>query len=477
MELLLLPLAFSLVSLVTPKNLRKIVALLGALISVVIAIICWVNFQPDSFVEIYSNEQHSFFRMSYRLGYDGLSLAMVVLTNIVTFLILLSNYENDTASNKMYNTMVFLMQFALIGSFISYDLILFYIFWELALIPVFLLFFWFGEKDRKKTLITFFVYTFVGSLAMLFSIFYIGSLSSGSYDYESLLSIQMNTKTALTVSLGFLIAFSVKMPLFPFHTWQAETYTKSPMAGTMLLSALMLKMALYGILRWLLPLAPEAYPLFKYTVIILGMIGVIYGAIIAIKQDDLKKVFAYASLSHVGLIAAGLMVLTIDAFAGAVIQMVNHAMVSVGLFLAADIIDRRLGRRDISTLGGIAVRAPKFAFWFAVIGFASISIPFTSGFIGEFLLIKEVFLDKAWIGILVGTNLILGCVYIFRAYQLSMFGKESSFNFNDLTVSEIATFAILSVIIVVLGVYPQLLFDLVKPSLETILSIIKDSSI
>lgn len=456
-----------------PKNARKLVALLGALTSIVFAVVHWANFQPDSFMELYVNEGN-LFNMSFRIGYDGLSLAMVLLTNIVTFLILLGNYENPTASNRLFNSMVFLMQFALLGSFMSFDLILFYIFWEMALIPVFLLAYWFGEKDRKKVLITFFLYTFIGSLAMLFSIFYIGSLSS-SYDHETLVSIEMDVKTAWIVAFGFLVAFGVKMPLFPFHTWQAPTYTKSPMAGTMLLSALMLKMALYGVLRWLLPLTPEAYHCYKYLVIILGAIGVVYGAIIAIKQDDLKKVFAYASLSHVGLIAAGLMIVTIDAFSGVVIQMVNHALVAVGLFLVADVIERRLGRRNISELGGIAVRAPKFAFWFTVIGFASISIPFSSGFIGEFLLIKEILLDNIWLGILVGTNLVFGCVYVFRAYQLSMNGKKSSFEFNDLTGSEIITFAVLALIIVVLGVYPQLLFDLVKPSLDTIVSIIKSS--
>lgn len=456
-----------------PKNARKLVALLGALTSIVFGVVHWANFQPDSFMELYVNEGN-LFNMSFRIGYDGLSLAMVLLTNIVTFLILLGNYENPTASNRLFNSMVFLMQFALLGSFMSFDLILFYIFWEMALIPVFLLAYWFGEKDRKKVLITFFLYTFIGSLAMLFSIFYIGSLSS-SYDHETLVSIEMDVKTAWIVAFGFLVAFGVKMPLFPFHTWQAPTYTKSPMAGTMLLSALMLKMALYGVLRWLLPLTPEAYHCYKYLVIILGAIGVVYGAIIAIKQDDLKKVFAYASLSHVGLIAAGLMIVTIDAFSGVVIQMVNHALVAVGLFLVADVIERRLGRRNISELGGIAVRAPKFAFWFTVIGFASISIPFSSGFIGEFLLIKEILLDNIWLGILVGTNLVFGCVYVFRAYQLSMNGKKSSFEFNDLTGSEIITFAVLALIIVVLGVYPQLLFDLVKPSLDTIVSIIKSS--
>lgn len=477
MELLILPLVLALVSLIIPKNARKIFSIIGALSSVVIAIVHLMNFNPASCVEIFSSNHATFFRMSYTMGYDGLGLAMIVLTNVIVLLILLANFENNNASNKMFNSMIFLMQFALLGVFTSYDFILFYIFWELALIPVFLIAFWFGEAERKKVLIKFFIYTFVGSLAMLFSILYIGSLVTGNYEYSNLVSITMDTKTALLVAMGFFFAFAIKIPLFPFHTWQPETYTKSPMAGTMLLSGLMLKMALFGMLRWMLPLAPESIHCLKYVIIVLGLIGVIYTAIIAIKQNDLKKIFAYASISHVGLIAAGIMVLTIDALTGAVIQMVNHAFVAVGLFLAADVIDRRLGKRNIKELGGIAVKAPKFAFWFAVIGFASVSVPFTSGFIGEFLLIKELFADNMWIGILIGTTLILGCVYTFRAYQLSMYGKESAFSFNDLTWSEISAFAIISIIVVVLGVHPQCLIDLVKPSLETILMTISQSSI
>jgi len=477
LELLIIPLALSILSLVLPKNVRRVSALVGALVSVVVAVAHLAGFNPGDFVEIFPSNTESFFRMSYRMGYDGLGMVMILLTNVIIFLILLSNYDNSIASNKLFNAMVFLFQFALIGVFTSFDLILFYVFWEISLIPVFLILFWFGAEDRKRTLFLFFIYTFIGSLCMLYSVFYLGSLTNGNYDYDNLVKITMNSKTAMIVAFGFLMAFGVKIPLFPLHSWQPQTYTKSPMAGTMLLSALMLKMALYGILRWLLPLTPEAYPTYKYVIIILGVIGVIYAALIAFRKNDIKEIFAYASISHLGVIAAGLMILSLDAFTGAIVQLVNHAFVAVGLFLAADIIERRLGRRDIYSLGGIAVKAPKFAFWFAVIGFATISIPLTSGFIGEFLLIKELFLDNMWIGIVIGTTIILACIYMFRAYQVSMYGKESSFEFNDLTPSEIAVFAIVSLMILFLGLYPQALIYIVKPTLETILSAVKESSI
>lgn len=478
MELLVLPLVFLLISLFVPKSARKVTALIGSTVSVVFSVIRWTWFDPQTFVEIFSNNTPSFFRMTYQMGYDGLGLAMILLTNIIILLIFLANYENNISENKLFNAMVFLMQFSLIGVFTSFDLILFYVFWEISLLPVFLIAFWFGEKDRKKTLILFFIYTFIGSLCMLYSVFYLGTLTNGgNYDYQTLLNIQMDPRTAMIVAFGFLMAFGVKIPLVPLHSWQPGTYTKSPMAGTLLLAALMLKMALYGIFRWLLPLTPEAYGSYKYIVIILGVIGVVYAAIIAIKRTDMKAIFAYASISHVGLIAAGTMILTMDAFTGAIVQMVNHAFVAVGMFLAADVIERRLGTRDLHNLGGIAVKAPHFGFWFAVVVFGAIAVPFTSGFIGEFFLIKAIFLDNYWIGGVAALTLILAAVYMYRAYQKSMFGPEKDFNFRDLTWSETSTFALVTLVIITLGLYPQLLIDLVKPSLDHILTTIIGSSI
>lgn len=477
MELLIIPFAFLFLSLLVPKNGRKITALFGSILAIVFSLVRYLQFDATQFVDIIPAQSNMLFRMTYHLAYDGLGLAMILLTNIILFLIFLSNYGNEIANNKFFNAMMFLMQFALIGVFTSFDLVLFYVFWELSLIPVFLIAYWFGEKNRKSVLLLFFIYTFIGSLCMLYSVFYIGTLTVGTYEYQSLVDIQMDVRTALIIASGFFVAFAVKMPLVPFHSWQPGTYTKSPMAGTLLLSALMLKMALFGILRWLLPLTPEAYGSYKYVIIILGVIGVVYAAIIAIKQNDMKTIFAYASISHIGLIAAGMLVLTIDAFTGAVIQMINHAFVAVGMFLAAEVIERRLGRRDVTTLGGIATKAPHFAFWFAIIAFGAISVPFTSGFIGEFFLIRAIFLDNMWLGIIAGTTLILAAVYMFRAYQKSMFGPKPDYDFPDLTATETASFALVSLVIIFLGCYPQLVIDLVKPSLDTILSTINGGSI
>lgn len=457
-----------------PQKMLRGYAIIGALVSVVVGLVHIMNYNPSAdFYSLVSEcETHGKLPFFMNYAYDGIGLTMVVLTNVIVLLIALSNYDNvNIANTKKFTSLLFFMQFALLGVFLSVDGLLFYIFWELSLIPVFLMFLWFGAVGKRKALMKFFIYTFVGSLAMLFSLIYIRSLAE-SFALEDLLAVQLTTVSALWVFGGFFIAFAVKIPLFPFHTWQPETYTKSPMAGTMLLSALMLKMALFGMIRWLIPLAPEALHCMTDVIVVLGLIGVIYAAILAIKQNDIKTIFAYASISHVGLIAAGIIVLSIDALTGAMVQIVNHAFVALGLFLAADVIDRRLGNRNILELGGIAKQAPKFAFWFAVIIFAGVSVPLTSGFIGEFLLIKGIY-GYNWVyGLLIGSTLILACVYSFRAYQLSMFGPSKGFDFPDLTWAEWLSFFIIGLVVVVLGVYPQMLIDIVEPSLMRVIEIV-----
>jgi NADH-quinone oxidoreductase subunit M len=359
------------------------------------------------------------------------------------------------------------MEFGLIGVFTALDGLLFYVFWELTLIPIFLIALWYGTEDRKPVLIKFFIYTFIGSLAMLISLIALGNLSR-DFSYESLLEVTLPIKTAFWVMGGFFLAFAIKIPLFPFHTWQPSTYTVAPSAGTMLLSALMLKMALYGMIRWMIPMAPEALEDYKYIIITLGLIGVVYGAIIAIKQMDIKRLIAFSSISHVGLIAAGIVLFTEQSLSASYIQMVNHALVAVGLFLAAGILEDRLKTRDLAEMGGVAVLAPKFAFWFAVISFAAVSVPFTSGFIGEFLLLKGLFYEHWLIGTIAGTTLVFGAVYTLRAYQLSMFGAPKIESFEDLKWNEVVVFAVITILIVLIGIFPQFISDLIEPSLDTI---------
>ena len=447
-------------------------SLIGGLVSLIVSVGHLVGFSPESFVSILDPQIPNSIGLTCKFGYDGMSLFMVVLTSLITFLIILSNYNRDLSQNKTFTSLVFFMQFALIGVFTAFDGIAFYVFWELTLIPIFLIALWFGAPERKAILMKFFIYTFVGSLAMLAALISIKTFAP-TFSHSDLMAVELSTKTAFWIFGGFFLAFAIKIPLFPFHTWQPNTYTVAPMTGTMLLSALMLKMALYGMIRWMIPLAPEALAEMTYPIVILSVIGIIYAAVIAIKQNDIKKLFAFASISHVGLIAAGAILISHDNWTAVFIQMANHSLVAIGLFLSADIIEKRLGIRSLSELGGIAKQAPKFAFMFGVLILASISVPLTSGFIGEFMLLRGVFTYDALIGIIAGLTLVFGAVYSLRSYQLSMYGAPKFPKFDDLSWNEWLTYFILLVLIVLFGIYPQAIIDFVSPSIDQLLGSIK----
>ncbi len=474
MELLIITVVLGLISFFVPRNSIKLFGLAGSFVSAAIAIIHLINFETGSYVSIFETTEMPF-GLTFQIGYDGLGLMMIALTNLIVPIILLSNYNNSaTSENRVFHALVFFMQFGLLGVFTAADGILFYIFWEFTLIPVFLILYWFG-KGTNKVLLKFFIYTLIGSLGMLLSFIALG-LKANSFAYSDLLAVHLPTKEACWIISGFLLAFAIKIPLFPFHTWQPDTYTSAPMSGTMLLSALMLKMALFGMIKWMIPLVPEGVAEIKWLVIILSVIGIIYAAIICIKQQDIMRLFAYASISHLGLIAAGIMVFTKDALVGASVQIVNHSLIAIGLFLVADILESRLKTRELSHMQGTATLAPKFGFWFAIIAFASVSVPITAGFIGEFTLLKELTEFNFAIGILSATTLVFGAVYTLRAYQLSMFGAPKNESFEDLRWNEILVFILLTIAIVGIGLFPQCIADLVGPSLDKLIIIFNETT-
>lgn len=474
MELLITTVVLGLISFIIPRNSIKLFGLIGSLITAILTIVHLVNFDSGSFVSFYSTTEMPF-GLTFQMGYDGLGLLMIALTNFIIPIILLSNYNNaSTSENRTFHALVFMMQFGLLGVFTAADGILFYIFWEFTLIPAFLILYWFGNGSNN-VLIKFFIYTLVGSLAMLLSFIALG-LQSNSFSYTDLLAVQVPAKQACWIISGFLLAFAIKIPIFPFHTWQPDTYTTAPMSGTMLLSALMLKMALFGMMKWMIPLVPEGVSEVKWLIIILSIVGVLYAAVICIKQQDIKRLFAYASISHLGLIAAGIMVFSKDALVGASIQMVNHSLIAVGLFLIADILESRLKTRELSHMQGTATLAPKFGFWFAVIAFASVSVPFTAGFIGEFTLLKELTEFHFAVGIIGATTLVFGAVYTLRAYQLSMFGAPKNESFEDLRWNELLVFLIVTIAIITLGLCPQFIADLIGPSMDKLILIFNETT-
>jgi NADH-quinone oxidoreductase subunit M len=274
------------------------------------------------------------------------------------------------------------------------------------------------------------------------------------------------------IFFAFFLAYAIKIPIIPFHTWQANVYQKSPSAGTMLLSGIMLKMAIYSIIRWQLPIAPQPAKELMYVFVGLCVAGVIYGSILALKQSDLKKLLAYSSLAHVGLIAAGAYSLTLDGLRGAVLQMLAHGFAVVGLFYAAEIISRRYSTTEISEMGGIRVQTPKFTSMFMILVLASVALPATFNFVGEFELLYSMAQTNIWFAIIAGTTIILGAFYMLRMFQQVMLGEQNSRPFADVTFGEGFVFVTIIAVLLFFGLYPKPIVDFVTPELQRILVII-----
>ena len=402
---------------------------------------------------------------------DGLSLAMVLLTTALTPLIIFSSFGNKFNNSKNFYALVLFMAFAMTGTFLAADGLLYYIFWELALIPIYFIALIWGNGDaeeRKKAVVKFFIYTLAGSLFMLIGFAYLYT-KANSFLLEDLYKLELSATEQFYIFFAFFLAYAIKIPIIPFHTWQAKVYQKAPTVGTMLLSGIMLKMGLYSIIRWQLPIAPQAAKTYMPVLIGLSIAGVIYGSIVALRQKDLKKLLAYSSLAHVGLIAAGCYTLTLDGLSGAVLQMIAHGFVIVGLFFAAEIIYRRYETRTISEMGGIRAQTPRFTSMFMILVLASVALPGTFNFVGEFTVLYSLAQINIWFVILGGTTIILGGYYMLKMFQNTMLGETNTKNFTDVTTNEAITLIVIIGFLLFFGLYPKPIVELVTPSLNQIL--------
>lgn len=411
----------------------------------------------------------------FSLKADGLALAMVLLTTVLTPLIILSSFGNNFNNAKNFYALVMFMAFAMTGTFLASDGFLYYIFWELSLIPIYFIALLWGNGDaaeRKKAVIKFFIYTFAGSLFMLVGFIYLYQ-KAGSFQLDKLYALELSATEEFWIFLAFFFAYAIKIPIIPFHTWQANVYQKAPTVGTMLLSGIMLKMGLYSVIRWQLPIAPNAAQELLYTIVGLSIAGVIYGSIVALKQRDLKKLLAYSSLAHVGLIAAGCYTLTLDGLRGAVLQMIAHGFVIVGLFFAAEIIYRRFETRTIADMGGIRSQSPKFTSMFMILVLASVALPGTFNFVGEFTVLYSLFQTNLGFAIVGGTTIILGAFYMLRMFQQAMLGETNAKPFADVSFNEGIVFVLIIGFLLFFGLYPKPIIDLITPSIQDILVHIK----
>ncbi len=418
----------------------------------------------------------------FAVGIDALSMLLILLTTFLVPLIILSSFKTEyTKANSFYG-LILLMQMALVGVFTANDGFLFYVFWELALIPIYFICLLWGGENRGAITFKFFVYTLFGSLFMLVGLIYLynhtgfdtGIKSWAISDlYEEGKSLNINQQSFVFWSI--FLAFAIKMPVFPLHTWQPNTYVNAPTQGTMLLSGIMLKMGTFGLIKWLLPITPLALEKWGGLAIGLSVFGIIYASCIAIVQKDYKRLIAYSSIAHVGLISAGILSANQQGIQGGVMQMLGHGVNVVGLFLIADILLRHTGTREMDKLGGIRNMNGNFALAFLIIMLGSVALPLTNGFVGEFLLINGIYQYGAWVAAFAGLTVILGAVYMLRSYQSIMLGekRESTIAFGSLASSDKAVLYIICVAVIAFGVYPKPLNDLAEEGTKAILTYIK----
>ena len=401
----------------------------------------------------------------FSLSLDGLSKMLVLLTAISFPVVFASTYNNDYKQSNAFYGLMLLTQAGLMGVFLASDCLLFYFFWELALIPVyFLCSIWGGEK-RISVTFKFFVYTFLGSLLMLIGILYLYFLTPDqSFAIKSFYALKLTASQQNIAFWLFFIAFAIKMPIFPLHTWQPDAYEQSPTAVTMILSGVMVKMGIYAVIRWLIPIFPLATVKYADVIIIASVIGMIYASLIAIKQDDVKRLVAYSSIAHIGLMSAVLFSMKTIGWNGVMIQMFNHGINVIGLWIVADTIEQRLGTRKFSELGGLAQKAPVLAILLVVLAFANVALPLTNAFVGEFLMFNGLFQYNFWIAGVAGISIILGAVYTLNMVQKIFYGQLAPATQNALEIKGNVQFVLIILVLVIIGfgVYPQPMIDLTK---------------
>jgi len=475
--LIFLPVIAALIVLFFKNETAKYAALTFSVVELAIAGLFLSRFVPDASVQ-FSTDIAWMPRLGiyFNAGIDGISMIMVLLTTLLVPLIILTTYKHQYKNAPVFYALILFMQAGLLVVFTALDGFLFYVGWEAALIPIYFICALWGGENRIRITIKFFIYTFAGSLFMLLGIIYLYlQTPEKTYDLSHFYSLNLDAHHQSWVFWAFFLAFAIKMPIFPFHTWQPDTYTEAPSAGTMMLAGIMLKMGIYGVIRWLIPNAPLGFLEWRNLALILSVIGIVYASIIAFTQNDGKRLVAYSSIAHVGLISAGIFVWTSQGIQGALIQMLSHGINIVGMFFIWDIISRRLNTRAISEMGGIAKVAPKFALAFLIIVLGTVALPLTNGFIGEFMLLNSVFQASITLVAVAGLTMIFGAVYMLRMYKKVMQGETNALTavFADIHGSEKIALGIICILIVGIGIYPQPILHISEAAVENLINTIK----
>ncbi len=415
---------------------------------------------------------------SFAVGLDGMGHVLTFLTALSFPLIFASTYKTDYKNANAFYGLMLLSQAGLMGVFVAIDALVFYFFWELALIPVYFLSSRWGGEKRIQATFKFFIYTFVSSLLMLIGIIYVylqtPAVAGADHSFllNSFYKAQILPKDQTWLFWLFFVAFAVKMPVFPFHTWQPDTYEQSPAATTMVLSGIMVKMGVFAVIRWVVPIFPDAIPKFDNIVIGLSIAGMLYASCVAMVQNDLKRLVAYSSIAHIGLMCAAIFSQNPTGLQGVMIQMLNHGINIIGLWIVVDIIEKHTGIRKLSELGGLALHTPLLAIFFVVIALANIALPLTNAFVGEFAMFSGLYQFNAWYAAFAIISIILAAVYTLNMVQKVFYGQDNIYTkvVSQVTTKQKISLTVIVLFIFILGVYPKLIFSLTDDTVTTVLA-------
>ncbi len=473
-----LPIIFGVLVLVTGSDrnapLARTIALIGAILGFLVSIPLYTGFDRMTsamqFVE--KTDWIIRYNIHYHLGVDGISVLFVLLNSFFTPLVVIAGWKVIEKNVAQYMAAFLIMSGLVNGVFASLDAVLFYVFWEAMLIPMFIIIGVWGGPNRVYAAVKFFLYTLLGSLLMLVALLYLYNQSGGSFDILEYHQMAIPMTAQILVFIAFFTAFSVKVPMFPVHTWLPDAHVEAPTGGSVILAAIMLKVGAYGFIRFSLPITPDASHKLAGVMITLSLIAVVYIGLVALAQSDMKKLVAYSSISHMGFVTLGLFVFNAYGMEGALLQMISHGFVSGALFLCIGVLYDRMHSRQIADYGGVANTMPVFAAFFMLFAMANVGLPGTSGFVGEFMVIMGAVKANFWYAFLAASTLVFGAAYTLWMYKRVIFGAVANHHvaeLKDITLREKLVFAILALTVLGMGLYPLPFSEIMHASVNDLL--------
>jgi NADH-quinone oxidoreductase subunit M len=472
--LVFLPIVTGTLFLFFRSRMARYSALIVSLTELVLVLVVFTVYQRGTGQDFYINIPWiKEWGIHLQLNLDGINVLFMLLAGIAVPLIMLAGWDKTYHNFGLMDGMVLILQGSLMGVFLSFNAFVYYIFWEMSLIPAYIILLIWGGEHRMRITLKFFIYTLAGSLIMLVALIslYLSTPGEHSFSFDAFRNLVLDSNRQAWLFMAFMLVFLIKTPVFPFHSWQPDTYTQAPSAGTLLLSGLMSKMGIFSMLRWLLPVLPLAVKQFAPYVIALAVFSMLYAAIIALRQKNIKTLFAYSSIAHLSLVVAAIFTLSSVGIQGALIMTFSHGIVIIALFFVADIFKMRTDSQEISDMGGFRTKAPVFAGVYLVVLLASVGIPLTSGFPGELLMITGLVKVNLAFAVLAGLGIVIGVVYMLVSYRKTMTGPPVELPFPDLNFREKFVFVLMIGLIFLIGIFPTLFLKTTESSVNLLVSL------